>query len=73
MALLSDQRTCNLSCSVGEFTCTERDFRCIPWYFRCNGVADCMGGEDERNCSKLDGTVCLSTPKTRLGPTPVSK
>ena len=50
MSLLSDQRTCNVSCTAAQFTCDQGDFRCIPWFFRCNGVADCINGEDELNC-----------------------
>ena len=53
MSLLGDQRTCNLTCSVSQFTCNVRDFRCIPWYFRCNGVAECLKGEDEAGCNGI--------------------
>lgn len=56
--LLPDHRTCVRNCTVAQFQCYVNDSKCIPWFYVCNGRADCLGGEDEP-------TTC---PKTRLCP-----
>ena len=54
-------------CPPGFFKCTE-DGYCFELYFRCNGVHDCPGGEDEAGCSPppcvglyrcRDSKICL--------------
>jgi hypothetical protein len=48
MQLNSDNRTCNVTCSsTSQFHCNVGDDKCIPIYMYCDGVADCLGGEDE--------------------------
>ncbi|XP_072172014.1 uncharacterized protein [Diadema setosum] len=45
--------------SCADFQCPDYTFKCprsycIPLRFRCNGVRDCIGGEDELDCSRFD-------------------
>ena len=73
--------TCGLYVHVGKGTCAPEEFpcpsfngtasRCISNSWKCDGQKDCVGGEDEIGCSKLEcptGTfnctgenVCLTT------------
>jgi len=39
------------SCGASEFECTSDTGVCIPLSAVCDGVADCNGNEDEKNCS----------------------
>ncbi|XP_070177754.1 G-protein coupled receptor GRL101-like [Littorina saxatilis] len=39
------------SCPEGFFQCVEDDY-CLEVQFRCNGVRDCPGGEDEARCGE---------------------
>ena len=43
-------------CRPGEFRC--RDGRCIEGFRRCNFVMDCIGKEDEENCTNRCKCVC---------------
>ncbi|XP_019637840.1 PREDICTED: uncharacterized protein LOC109480124 [Branchiostoma belcheri] len=43
-------------CVRGEFVCRELHI-CLPYWKRCNGIADCPGGTDEEGC------VCLQIPE----------
>jgi hypothetical protein len=36
-------------CAADQFTCSDQT--CIPLSGRCNGVAECAGGEDEASCA----------------------
>ena len=38
------------TCPESHFTCEEEFFVCLPMYLRCNGVKDCVGGQDELAC-----------------------
>ena len=38
------------ACPVTHFWCSERRLYCLPVYVRCNGVKDCLQGEDELKC-----------------------
>ncbi|EFP04371.1 hypothetical protein CRE_25672 [Caenorhabditis remanei] len=41
-----DEQNCQ-QCSSGSIRCAA-DNKCLPAYTRCNGVAECSGGSDER-------------------------
>nr|QBM78333.1 vitellogenin receptor [Calliptamus italicus] len=69
MYLLSNNATCttNIVCQGNEFQC-EKDKKCIPMASRCNGVPDCPGGDDERDCVQCrdydfqcDSGQCISS------------
>jgi hypothetical protein len=45
------------SCENDEYLCPER--WCIPMTWRCNGIAECASGEDERLCGKSDLVLCF--------------
>lgn len=51
--LQSDNTTCFAPkhCNSAEFKCEQSDI-CIPKELRCNGMKDCMMGDDEQNCHK---------------------
>lgn len=40
-------------CSESEFQCAGGF--CIASYKRCNGIVDCLSGNDEENCDDIDG------------------
>ncbi|XP_025079160.1 uncharacterized protein LOC112555144 [Pomacea canaliculata] len=40
------------SCSDSDFVCPSLHDVCLPVYFRCNGVNDCPGHEDEAACDR---------------------
>jgi hypothetical protein len=47
------------------FNC-ERSKKCIPFYQHCDGILDCLYGEDENNCTKCNQTSsfrCSSNSK----------
>jgi len=44
--LADDGRTCKANCSGSEFVC-ENTFRCIPFWWACDGQDDCGDGFDE--------------------------
>ena len=44
----SDEEDCVTLCHEDEVQCN--DMSCIPLSFKCNGVDDCVGKEDEYNC-----------------------
>ena len=39
------------ACPETHFWCLDKDY-CLPVFVRCNGVFDCPGHEDERDCDK---------------------
>ncbi|XP_034252136.1 vitellogenin receptor [Thrips palmi] len=43
-----------LSCTNEEFKC-EKEPMCLPSSARCNGTAECVGGEDEMDCQGCAG------------------
>ncbi len=45
-------------CDSSEFACESG--QCIPGFWVCDGDLDCLGGDDERNCT--DGTYVLGCP-----------
>ncbi|XP_049834004.1 vitellogenin receptor-like [Schistocerca gregaria] len=67
MYLQGNNATCIADvCKGNEFHC-EKDKKCIPAASRCNGVPDCPGGDDERNCDqcrdyefRCDNGQCIS-------------
>lgn len=44
-------------CPASDFTCF--DGSCISLSKQCDGVPDCVDGEDERNCPSRYGTCCF--------------
>jgi hypothetical protein len=49
--LADDGRTCVANCSAQwHFRCGPPDERCVPFYYRCDGEADCRDGSDELEC-----------------------
>ena len=49
------------SCGNDEYLCPER--WCIPMTWRCNGIAECANGEDEKLCGKsLSLFLCSFVP-----------
>ena len=38
------------ACPETHFWCSDKDY-CLPVFVRCNGVFDCLGHEDERDCA----------------------
>ncbi len=48
-------------CDSSEFACESG--QCIPVDWICDGDLDCLGGDDERNCTDgTDGTYVLGSP-----------
>ena len=41
----------NSTCPETHFKC--HDAYCLPVYLRCNGVKDCLSGEDEVSCEDV--------------------
>lgn len=41
-----DQKSCVANCSAAQFHC-KKSMRCIPFFWKCDGQADCESGEDE--------------------------
>ena len=57
----------NEACPETHFWCLDKDY-CLPVFVRCNGVFDCPGHEDERDCDKYtcpgfyrcrDSEICM--------------
>ncbi|XP_022101029.1 uncharacterized protein LOC110984806 [Acanthaster planci] len=53
----------NITCSSSEFHCGHSV--CLNGAWVCDGVSDCFGGVDERNCDSCEGRCFLDGP--RLG------
>lgn len=45
--------------TVAQFRCDEN--HTVPQFFRCDGMADCVNGEDEENCGKIFKTYKQDT------------
>ena len=57
------------SCRPGMFLCNYPDNRCIPNFWRCDGIEDCWDKADEKGCSTTTETTIKSTlPTTSLRP-----
>lgn len=46
-------------CTADEFFC---DDRCLPVYYKCDGVEQCSDGSDEDNCSRPEPTTPAPPP-----------
>lgn len=61
-------------CGENEYQCTSEHEKCIPEIFMCDGINDCNGGEDERECGegqqgeKEKGQRAEGEAERRLGP-----
>ncbi|XP_041476939.1 low-density lipoprotein receptor-related protein 2-like isoform X2 [Lytechinus variegatus] len=55
---MDDDGICVERCLSNQFHCSA-DADCIPWFYECNGEAECSDGEDERNCPEGE-RVCDS-------------
>lgn len=44
--LSSDLKTCVANCTAAQFLC-KKSMKCIPFYWKCDGQADCDYNEDE--------------------------
>ncbi|KAJ6647666.1 Prolow-density lipoprotein receptor-related protein 1, partial [Pseudolycoriella hygida] len=44
--LHTDNKSCIANCTAAQFIC-ETTFKCIPFYWRCDGTEDCGDGSDE--------------------------
>ncbi|GFS10102.1 low-density lipoprotein receptor-related protein 1B [Elysia marginata] len=49
-------------CKLGEFSCVQEKFTCLPGKYACDGHIDCRLSEDETNC-KLDLTEKTVEPR----------
>uniref|UniRef100_A0A8R1DI15 CW domain-containing protein n=1 Tax=Caenorhabditis japonica TaxID=281687 RepID=A0A8R1DI15_CAEJA len=47
----SDEAICSSTCSKDQFKCPGGN-ACLPLSAKCNGVNDCAGGDDEKDCDK---------------------
>lgn len=45
--LARDDKTCIANCTAGQHRCGGTDEKCIPWFWKCDGEADCKDGSDE--------------------------
>ncbi|KAL8595641.1 hypothetical protein ACOMHN_025677 [Nucella lapillus] len=41
------------ACPVSHYSCTSEWLYCLPVYTRCNGISDCVYGEDEQTCEAM--------------------
>lgn len=47
-----DGKTCIANCSQWHFRCGQPDEKCIPYFYKCDGEADCRDGSDEMFCPR---------------------
>ncbi|XP_022088751.1 uncharacterized protein LOC110978241 [Acanthaster planci] len=52
-------------CLLGLGDCTENEL-CFPSWWRCDGITDCSGGEDEADCAA--STKQVNTTETTITP-----
>jgi integrin beta 2 len=51
--LADDQKTCTPNCTAAQFHC-KKSMKCIPFFWKCDGQADCDSSEDEpANCPEF--------------------
>ncbi|CAF1201178.1 unnamed protein product [Rotaria sordida] len=63
--LADDKHSCIPSCPEHFFDC-QISKKCIPFYQHCDGIIDCVFGEDENNCQACNKTSsfhCSSNSK----------
>ncbi|KAL8593356.1 hypothetical protein ACOMHN_066486 [Nucella lapillus] len=60
--------TSDQTCPDTHYPCQAESLYCLPVYTRCNGLSDCVYGEDEQNCETVmcrdfyrcqSSTVCV--------------
>lgn len=45
--LARNSKTCIANCTSGQHLCGGNDEKCIPWFWKCDGLRDCSDGSDE--------------------------